>query len=72
MHGAGHGATSELLQRGFFRAIADDHAGTALEPLLLTSLLEAADRVDSTTGLQMAYLSVSDDEVRQAMRAVEH
>jgi adenine-specific DNA-methyltransferase len=38
------------------QAIADDHAGTALEPLLLTSLLEAADRVDSTTGLQMAYL----------------
>ena len=27
-----------------------------LEPILLTSLLEAADRVDSTTGVQMAYL----------------
>ena len=27
-----------------------------LYPVLLTSLLEAADRVDSTTGLQMAYL----------------
>jgi adenine-specific DNA-methyltransferase len=27
-----------------------------LESILLTSLLEAADRVDSTTGLQMAYL----------------
>ena len=27
-----------------------------LYPILLTSLLEAADRVDSTTGLQMAYL----------------
>jgi adenine-specific DNA-methyltransferase len=37
-------------------AIAVDHAGSALEPVLLTSLLEAADRVDSTTGLQMAYL----------------
>ncbi len=37
-------------------AIAREHAGTRLEPLLLTSLLEAADRVDSTTGLQMAYL----------------
>ena len=37
-------------------AIAADHAGTDLEPVLLTSLLEAADRVDSTTGLQMAYL----------------
>jgi adenine-specific DNA-methyltransferase len=38
------------------QAIADEHAGTALEPVLLTSLLEAADRVDSTTGLQMAYV----------------
>lgn len=37
-------------------AIASDYAGTWLEPILLTSLLEAADRVDSTTGLQMAYL----------------
>jgi adenine-specific DNA-methyltransferase len=37
-------------------AIRDDFSGSALEPLLLTSLLEAADRVDSTTGLQMAYL----------------
>ena len=38
------------------QAIADDHAGTPLEPILLTSLLLAADRVDSTTGLQMAYV----------------
>lgn len=38
------------------QAIADDHAGTDLEPILLTSLLLAADRVDSTTGLQMAYV----------------
>ena len=37
-------------------AIARDHAGTALEPILLTSLLLAADRVDSTAGLQMAYI----------------
>ncbi len=37
-------------------AIERDHAGTALHPVLLTALLEAADRVDSTTGLQMAYL----------------
>lgn len=37
-------------------AIASDHAGSALEPILLTSLIEAADRVDSTTGLQMAYV----------------
>jgi adenine-specific DNA-methyltransferase len=37
-------------------AIAHEYAGTALEPLLLTSLVEAADRVDSTTGVQMAYV----------------
>lgn len=37
-------------------AIARDWAGTDLEPVLLTSLIEAADRVDSTTGVQMAYL----------------
>ncbi|MGO8871079.1 MAG: DNA adenine methylase, partial [Acidimicrobiales bacterium] len=37
-------------------AIDADYAGTDLWPILVTSLLEAADRVDSTTGLQMAYL----------------
>jgi adenine-specific DNA-methyltransferase len=37
-------------------AIARDHAGSALEPILLTALLLAADRVDSTTGVQMAYV----------------
>jgi adenine-specific DNA-methyltransferase len=37
-------------------AIARDHTDTPLEPLLLTSLIEAADRVDSTTGVQMAYV----------------
>ena len=31
-------------------------SGHPWRPLLLTSLLQAADRVDSTTGLQMAYL----------------
>lgn len=36
--------------------IAARHAGSPLEPILLTSLLLAADRVDSTTGLQMAYV----------------
>lgn len=36
--------------------IARDFAGAPLEPVLLTALMEAADRVDSTTGLQMAYL----------------
>jgi len=37
-------------------AIERDHAGTARYPILLTSLIEAADRVDSTTGVQMAYV----------------
>jgi adenine-specific DNA-methyltransferase len=37
-------------------AIESEYAGTPLEPLLLTSLIEAADRVDSTTGVQMAYV----------------
>jgi adenine-specific DNA-methyltransferase len=30
--------------------------GSTLYPILLTSLIDAADRVDSTTGLQMAYV----------------
>jgi adenine-specific DNA-methyltransferase len=34
----------------------EDYAGTRLYWVLLTSLLEAADRVDSTAGLQMAFL----------------
>ena len=37
-------------------AIEERWAGTWLWPVLLTSLLEAADRVDSTTGVQMAFL----------------
>jgi adenine-specific DNA-methyltransferase len=37
-------------------AIEDRYAGTWLHPVLLTSLIEAADRVDSTTGVQMAYV----------------
>jgi adenine-specific DNA-methyltransferase len=48
-------------------AIASDHAGTPLEPLLLTSLIEAADRVDSTTGVQMAYLKKWAPRAHQAM-----
>jgi adenine-specific DNA-methyltransferase len=36
--------------------VEDEHAGSSLYPLLLTSLIEAADRVDSTVGVQMAYL----------------
>ncbi len=37
-------------------AIASKSLGPELESILLVSLMEAADRVDSTTGLQMAYL----------------
>ena len=37
-------------------AIDSEYAGSLLFPLLLTSLIEAADRVDSTTGVQMAYV----------------
>jgi adenine-specific DNA-methyltransferase len=37
-------------------AIERDHARTPLYPILLTSLIEAADRVDSTAGVQMAYI----------------
>jgi adenine-specific DNA-methyltransferase len=37
-------------------AIASEFADSPLEPVLLTSLIEAADRVDSTVGLQMAFV----------------
>ncbi len=37
-------------------AIEEEYAGSPLYPVLLTSLVEAADRVDSTTGVQMAYV----------------
>jgi adenine-specific DNA-methyltransferase len=37
-------------------AIECDYRDSWMYPVLLTSLLEAADRVDSTTGLQMAYV----------------
>jgi adenine-specific DNA-methyltransferase len=37
-------------------AIDAEYGGSVLEPVLLTALLEAADRVDSTTGVQMAYV----------------
>ncbi len=37
-------------------AIAREYATSPLFPILLTSLIEAADRVDSTTGVQMAYV----------------
>jgi adenine-specific DNA-methyltransferase len=37
-------------------AIEHDYRGSWMYPVLLTSLVEAADRVDSTTGVQMAYV----------------
>ena len=37
-------------------AIEARYLGDPLYPVLLTALMLAADRVDSTTGLQMAYL----------------
>ena len=37
-------------------AIETDYRGSALFPILMTSLILAADRVDSTTGVQMAYV----------------
>ncbi len=37
-------------------AIDSEYRGSDLYPVLLTSLIEAADRVDSTTGVQMAYV----------------
>lgn len=36
--------------------IEEEYKGTHLYPILLTSLIEAADKVDSTVGVQMAYL----------------
>ncbi|MEY2452723.1 MAG: adenine-specific DNA-methyltransferase [Acidimicrobiaceae bacterium] len=49
-------------------AIANDWAGSPLEPILLTSLIEAADRVDSTTGVQMAYVKQWADRSKQPLR----
>ncbi len=37
-------------------AIEVEYSASPLAPVLLTSLIEAADRVDSTTGVQMAYV----------------
>jgi adenine-specific DNA-methyltransferase len=41
--------------------------GDPLQPILLTSLMEAADRVDSTTGVQMAYLKQWSDRSHQSL-----
>jgi adenine-specific DNA-methyltransferase len=47
-----NGARIDAVRAG----IEADFRTSPLRPLLLTSLLEAADRVDSTTGVQMAYV----------------
>lgn len=52
-------------------AIAAEHAGSSLEPVLLTSLIEAADRVDSTAGVQMAYLKAWAPRARGALELRE-
>jgi adenine-specific DNA-methyltransferase len=41
---------------GIRKAIAERDLAPELEAIVLTSLMEAADRVDSTTGVQMAFL----------------
>jgi len=41
---------------GIRNAIDRDFKDSPLRPILLTSLIDAADRVDSTTGVQMAYV----------------
>jgi adenine-specific DNA-methyltransferase len=51
-------------------AIARDYAGHWLEPIVLTALIEAADRVDSTTGVQMAYLKAWAPRARNVLRLV--
>ena len=48
-------------------AIEERYLASPLYPILLTSLLEAADRVDSTTGLQMAYLKQWAPRCRQPL-----
>lgn len=48
--------------------IAREWAGSPLEPILLTSLIEAADRVDSTTGVQMAYVKQWADRASNPLR----
>ncbi|HEY3724226.1 MAG TPA: DNA adenine methylase [Acidimicrobiia bacterium] len=48
-------------------AIEAEHAGSPMHPILLTSLIEAADRVDSTVGVQMAYLKQWAPRARQRL-----
>jgi len=48
----------------------EDHRDSPLFPVLLTSLMLAADRVDSTTGLQMAYLKRWSDRSHRDLELV--
>ena len=59
-----NGARIEAMRQ----AIAEMAAPPELEAVLLTALLEAADRVDSTAGLQMAYMK---QWAPRALRPVE-
>jgi adenine-specific DNA-methyltransferase len=49
-------------------AIEERYADSPLRPVLLTSLLLAADRVDSTTGVQMAYLKQWAPRARRSLQ----
>ena len=49
-------------------AIERQWRGHPFEPILLTSLVEAADRVDSTTGVQMAYVKQCAPRSQQDLR----
>jgi len=51
-----NGARVDAIREALAASRADGSLPPELEAVLLVSLMEAADRVDSTTGLQMAYL----------------
>ena len=51
-----NGARIDAVRAAVAAGVAGGEVGGDLEAVLLTSLLEAADRVDSTVGVQMAYL----------------
>lgn len=59
-----NGARIDAMRQEIARANLDEE----LEAVLLTSLIEAADRVDSTTGVQMAYLK---QWAKRAYRPIE-
>jgi adenine-specific DNA-methyltransferase len=51
-----NGARIDAIREDIDRRVREEGIDPDMEAVLLTSLMEAADRVDSTTGLQMAYL----------------